>query len=489
MLGTGQLSDCGEWKVRPNLRRKTKIVCTVGPATGSSHALAGLVRAGMNVARVNLSHGDEEQHLAYIHGIRAVASRLKVPVAILVDLPGPRYRTGDLSDGQANLKRGSRLVLTSRDVPGDQNEVSVNLPDLLRDVSKGDSILLDDGAIRLRVRDTTDTDVVCDVMVGGLLRPRRGIAVPGVKLSAPFLTEQTRRHLEFALEQQVEYVALSFVSKASDVSEIKAIAKETGREVSLIAKIERPEAVRNFDRLLRIADGVMVARGDLGVEMALEKVPLLQKEIIRKCNRAGKPVITATQMLESMVKASRPTRAEVADVANAIYDGTDAVMLSAETAVGSYPAEAVGIMSRIATETEAALPYGQMMAERGDDLESQTDDAIAFSACHTAHQLRARAIMAFTTSGSTAWRVSKYRPRVPIIAITPSDAVRRTLALAWGVHPYRVPPLSHVDDILIRGGALARELGVASEGDLVVITGGVPIGVTGTTNLLKVQEV
>ncbi|MEE8471041.1 MAG: pyruvate kinase [Dehalococcoidia bacterium] len=471
------------------VHHKTKIVCTIGPATESTRMLDRLVRAGMNVARINLSHGDEKQHSAIIRAIRAVAKRLEAPVAVLIDIPGPRYRTGDLKDGQVSLKRGSRLVLTSRKVPGDQHEVSLNLPNLVQDVVAGDSILLDDGAIRLTVRQTTDTDILCGVAVGGVLKPRRGIAAPGVKLSAPFVTGETQRHLEFAAENQAEYVALSFVSRRSDVSQVKAIMAETGGIAALIAKIERREAVRNFDRILKVSDGIMVARGDLGVDMALEKVPLVQKQIIRKCNRAGKPVITATQMLESMTRSSRPTRAEVADVANAIYDGTDAVMLSAESAIGEYPVEAVRVMVRIARETEAALPYERRFAERASDLEPHTDDAIAYAACHTAHQLCARAIVAFTESGSTTWRVCKYRPRVPILAITPSDTVQRKLALAWGVYPYQIPAPSDVDDMFSKGRAVARELGVVEEGDLVVITGGVPIGVTGTTNLLKVEIV
>ena len=472
-----------------DLRRKTKIVCTLGPATESPRMIERLIRSGMNVARINLSHGDEESHRILIRHIRAAGSRLGAPVAVLVDVPGPRYRTGDLKDGQATLRKGSRLVLTSRAVPGDEHEVSLNLPDLVRDVAVGDSILLDDGAIRLSVRETTDTDVVCRVATGGVLRPRRGIAAPGVKMSAPFLTERTRQHLQFAAEQRAEYVALSFVSRQSDVAQARAVMAEAGATTVIVAKIERQEAVRNFDRILRASDGVMVARGDLGVELALEKVPMLQKQIIRKCNRAGKPVITATQMLESMIKAPGPTRAEVADVANAVYDGTDAVMLSAETAIGGYPVEAVKMMARIARATEAELPYERRLAERGSDLEPHTDDAIAYDACHTAHQLGARAILAFTESGSTAWRVCKYRPRVPIVAITPSDSVQRALALAWGVYPRRVAPLSKVDDLFAEGSALARELGVAATGDLVVITAGVPIGTAGTTNLLKVQKV
>jgi pyruvate kinase len=287
----------------------------------------------------------------------------------------------------------------------------------------------------------------------------------------------------------VEYIALSYVTRASDLSQVKAIMAEIGDTAALIAKIERREAVRNFGSILNASDGIMVARGDLGVEITLEKVPMVQKDIIRKCNHVGKPVITATQMLESMINASRPTRAEVADVANAIWDGTDAIMLSAETAIGSYPVESVTMMSRIARETEAALPYERIVAEKGSDLEPQTDDAIAYDACHTAHQLNARAILAFTESGSTAWRVCKYRPRMPILAITPSNAVQRRLALAWGVYPRQVPRPSHFDDLFTRGGALAKEMGTAKEGDLVVITGGVPIGITGTTNLLKVEKI
>ena len=448
-----------------------------------------MIRAGMNVARINLSHGDKEQHAVAMRNVRAAADRLKVPIAILLDLPGPRYRTGELKDGKVTLKKGSRLVLTTRSVPGNQHEVSLNLPYLPHDVNPGDSILLDDGAIRLKVRSTTDTDVVCSIVVGGVLRPRRGIATPGVKLSAPFITDVTRQHLELAKTHEVEYIALSYVSRVSDVSQVKAVMTELEFTATLIAKIERQQALRNFNSILRASDGIMVARGDLGMDITLEKVPLVQKETIKKCNQEGKPVITATQMLESMIKASAPTRAEVADVANAIWDGTDAIMLSAETAVGNYPTEAVAMMSSIAKETEVALPYERRLAEKGNNLKPLTDDAIAYDACRTAHQLNARAILAFTESGSTAWRVCKYRPRVPILAITPSNAVQRRLALAWGVYPYQVPPPSHIDDFFTDGAALSRELGAAKAGDLVVITGGVPIGVPGTTNLLKVQQV
>ena len=475
--------------MKMDLRRKTKMVCTLGPATESRRTVEQLVRAGMNVARVNLSHGDESQHHRLITTVRAAAERLQVPVAILLDLPGPRYRTGGLESGQVSLKKGSRFVLTSRDVPGDDREVSLNLPGLSQKVKAGDTILLADGAFRLRVRDVTDTDVICSVLVGGVLKPRRGIAVPGVRLQEAYITEQMQRQLEFAVEREVDYIALSYVSRASDVSAVRAIHDSLAGGAALIAKVERPEAVRSFKSVLRASDGVMVARGDLGVELPLEKVPLVQKDLIRKCNRAGKPVITATQMLESMTNASRPTRAEVTDVANAIWDGTDAVMLSAETSVGSYPVEAASMMTRIARQTEAAFPYGRASQENDDGLEPQMDDAIAYSACHTAHQVGAKAIIAFTESGSTVWRVCKYRPKVPILAITPYLAVVRRLALAWGVLPFQVPSPKHVDDLFAEGVAVARSVGAATRGDRVVITGGIPIGVPGTTNLLKVHEV
>ncbi len=475
--------------MRPDLRRKTKLVCTIGPSSESPRTVERLVRAGMSVARINLSHGDGAQYETYIRTVRAVADKLGVPVAILLDLPGPRYRTGGLSGGEVRLRKGARLVLTTRSVPGDEHEVSVNSPYLVQDVAAGHNIILDDGAIALRVRQTTDTDVVCDVVVGGVLRPRRGIAVPGAKLHAPFFTPQVRRHVEFSAEQEVEYIALSYVTGPADVVQVREAMVDVGGTSMLVAKIERREAVQRFDSILRASDGIMVARGDLGVEISLEKVPLVQKESIRKANRAGKPVITATQMLESMVHAPRPTRAEVADVANAIWDGTDAVMLSAETAIGGYPVEAAKMMYRILKQTETALPYERMTVERGADLEPQMDDAIAYAACHTAHQLGARAILAFTESGSTVWRVSKYRPRMPILAMTPSDRVRRILALAWGASAHLVATPTHVDDLFREGSAVAKSLGVAREGDLVVITGGIPVGVPGTTNLLKVHTV
>jgi pyruvate kinase len=356
-------------------------------------------------------------------------------------------------------------------------------------VKIGDTILLDDGAMQLKVIGKGDSDVIGKVMVGGTLTPGRGLVVPGMPASGPFITDSLRQHLDFAIQQKPDYLAISFVSHADDVADVKALSRESGVGIPVIAKIERVQAVRDFDAILAVSDGIMVARGDLGVDIPLERVPLIQKEIIRKCNRVGKPVITATQMLESMINANRPTRAEVTDVANAIFDGTDATMLSAETSIGKYPLEAVRTMARIARETERKLPYEQWLEERGQWLERETDELISYSACRTAQSLGAVAIVAFTESGSTAGRVSKYRPGVPILAITPSRVVSGRLVLHWGVYPYQIAPVSSIGDIFQTGARVAGELGLAKSGDLIVITGGVPIGETGSTNLLKVEKI
>ncbi|MDD5127935.1 MAG: pyruvate kinase [Dehalococcoidales bacterium] len=471
-------------------RRRTKIVATIGPATASAGIIARLIRAGMNVARLNLSHGSHEMHTRYIETIRRVSGRLNIRVAILMDLPGPKYRTGKLQGGQAILKKGARITLTIQDIAGDASMVSVNLPTLPQDINIGDTILLDDGALQLRALEKKDGEVKCRVIIGGVLTEGRGLVVPGMRNSAPFITGSLRQHILFAIGQQPDYLALSFVSNADDVSSIRAILRENRAEIPIIAKIERGEAVRKFDRILNASDGIMVARGDLGVDIPLEKVPLVQKEIIRKCNQAGKPVITATQMLESMVQSARPTRAEVTDVANAILDGTDATMLSAETSIGKYPLVAVKTMAKIAEATEPRLPYEQLMNERGDKwIEQETDELISYSACYTAYRLGATAIVAFTHSGSTARRVSKYRPPVPILAITSSDGVCGRLLMHWGVSPARIPSVTSVDELFSTGAGLARELGLAKPGDLIVITGGVPIGVAGGTNLLKVAKI
>ncbi len=469
--------------------RRTKIVCTIGPATSSAAVIEQLMKAGMNVARLNLSHGSYKEHAGYVQTIRKLSHRLAVPVAILIDLPGPKYRTGKLKDGQAKLKKGDEVILTTRRVRGGNGLIPVNPPTLPQHMRVADTVLLDDGAMQLKVLERRDTEVRCKVVVGGILTEKRGLVVPEMRISGPFITDTLRESIFFAVQQEPDYLALSFVGDAKDVTGVKALLHENGADTPVIAKIERGRAVDRFGGILRASDGIMVARGDLGVDIPLERVPLVQKEIIRRCNQTGTPVITATQMMESMVNASSPTRAEVADVANAIFDGTDAVMLSAETSIGKYPVQAVRMMAKIARETENELPYDQMLSERGKWSGQETDELISYSACYTAHSLGGAAIVAFTQSGSTAGRVSKYRPEMPILAISPDAMVVRRLILRWGVYPFQIAGASSVDELFSIARRLAKELGLAKLGDLVVITGGIPVGVAGSTNLLKVEKV
>jgi pyruvate kinase len=443
----------------------------------------------MNIARLNLAHGIPDIHAQYIDLIRTLSQRLGKRVAILLDLPGPKYRTGNLQNGQVMLKKSCQVVITTREVTGDTTLIPVNVPSFSQTVRPGDNILLDDGAIQLRVLATAGTEVKCQVIVGGRLTPGRGLVIPGRVLAAPFISDSLRQHIHFAINQQPDYLAISFVSSDNDILSIRSLLQDNDADIPIIAKIERGQAVAGFNHILAVSDGVMVARGDLGVDIPLERVPLVQKEIIGKCNRAGKPVITATQMLESMVHATRPTRAEVTDVANAILDGTDATMLSAETSIGEYPVAAVRTMARIAHETERKLPYQELITEKKRWLEEETDELISYSACQIADSLRAIAIVAFTQSGSTARRVSKYRPRVPILAITPDDTVSGRLMLHWGVHPFTIGQVSSLTALFALGTSLTRDLRLAKAGDLVVITGGVPIGIPGSTNLLKVDRI
>lgn len=472
-----------------NLKRRTKIVCTIGPASGSHSKIKSLVQAGMNLARLNFSHGSYEAHEEYIHTIRKVAAETELPIAIVQDLPGRKLRTGELQSQEARLKPGAVITLTTQSTIGNEQKLSVNLPSLTQDVKIGDDILLGDGAIQLKVEAIADNEVRCRAISGAKLKPRMGVTIPGVSLSGPFLTEEDKRHLLFGIEHQVDLVALSFVSRANDVAEVREFLREKGKTIPLISKIERRQALDNFADILSLSDGIMVARGDLGLEIPLPEIPVVQKEIIRKCNHSGKPVITATQMLESMVHSPSPTRAEVTDVANAVLDGSDAIMLSAETSIGKYPIMATEMMRRIAEEAEATLPYKHLLIQKGADLEPITDDAISYGACHTAHQLGATAIVAFTSSGSTAWRVSKYRPGVPILALTPRADTRLRLALAWGVHPYQVEEPPTIKGLFALAVKVAKESGAAKAGDLIIITAGIPLGVPGTTNLLKVERV
>jgi pyruvate kinase len=469
--------------------QRTKIVCTLGPGVNSSQMIKRLIRAGMNIARINLSHGNLDEHAHFIAMVRDNAERLGSNVAILADLPGPKYRTGELQQNSVLLMRDSEVRLTNKALLGNDKVIPINFPNLAADVKTGCKILVDDGNIQLKVKEVEGDDVVCRVTAGGVLTKGRGVVVPGAPVRGPFVTDQLKANLDFVVEQLPDYIALSFVTKPEDVLQVRAILTSRDVDIPIICKIERAEAVKNFDKILEVSDGVMVARGDLGVEIALKKVPMVQKEIIYKCNRAGKPVITATQMLESMVNTSRPTRAEVTDVANAILDGTDAIMLSAETSVGKYPVQAAAMMCSIAQETERHLSYEQLLNQRAEFLENQTDELISYNACYTAFKLKAAAIVAFTQSGATARRVSKYRPLVPIVAITPIQQVTNRLVLSWGVQAFQIATPATVDDLFDTGANLAKKLGIVKSGDSVVITGGVPIGVARSTNFLRVHKI
>ncbi len=470
-------------------RPKTKIICTLGPATSSVETIQGLVAAGMSVARLNLSHGSLEEHAADIERVRDVSSRLDVPVGIMVDVPGAKYRTGPLGTGVLTLKRGEQLTLTSRNVVGTQDLVAVSPPGIHRDATVGHAVMLDDGLLELKVTGVAKRDVQCEVIRGGRLTENRGVATPGKSPSQRFPDKRATIALEFAAEHKADFVALSTITRVADIERARKILTSNGAQPEIISKIERAEALDNFESILSASDAIMVARGDMGVEVRMAQVPVIQKRLISSSNHAGKPVITATQMLESMVRSPVPTRAEVTDVANAIYDGTDAIMLSGETSVGVNPIEAVKVMSEIAIEAEAALPYDRIIVEKRQLLEPKTDDAISYDACQTAHQLNASLILAFTESGSTAGRVSKYRPLPPVLALTPSSKVQHRLTLRWGVTPITVPRIETVDDFFALGEEMAvRALG-ATSGSIVVLVAGLPIGVAGGTNLLRVMTI
>lgn len=469
--------------------RRTKIVCTIGPASSSEETLRAMIRAGMDVARLNFSHGTHESHAALIAAVRSAASAERKVVAILQDLQGPRIRVGEVEGGSATLVAGSRFVLTTAEVPGSAESATIHGAPLPQDVRSGDHILLDDGEIELEVTDTTPTDVVCQVVVGGTLKPHKGVNVPRRTLSVPSITEKDVEDLIFGIDQHVDYVALSFVRSAEDVRRLREIMSEREASIPIMSKIEKHEAVAAFDEILEASDAVMVARGDLGIEVPAEEVPLLQKMIVAKSRAAGKPVVTATQMLDSMIRNPRPTRAEVNDVANAILDGTDATMLSGETAAGLYPVQAVATMARIAETTDAALPYRELVRETSATPARNTADAIGQAACEMSFELGARAIVAFTASGYTARTVAKHRPPCRLVAATPSEATLRRLALIWGVEPFLAPETESTEDMLKNVVELAVKAGRASQGDLLVITAGLPLPASGRTNLLKLHTV
>lgn len=465
---------------------RTKIICTLGPASQSEEVLREMIRAGMDVARINFSHGDRETHVRNIALVRRLAQEEGKVVAVMQDLQGPRVRVGKFKDGSAMLKAGQTFILTTRDVIGNEKEITVLYPRLPQEVRPGDRILLDDGLLDLEVVETKDTDVRCRVVTGGILHSRKGIALPHSTLSLPSLTEKDKEDLIVGVENKVDYIALSFVRCAAAIIELKELLAEHGADIPVIAKIEKQEGVANFEEILEVSDGAMVARGDLGVETPAEMVPIYQKTIIKKCNQVGKPVITATQMLDSMMRHPRPTRAEASDVANAIFDGTDVLMLSGETAVGKYPVEAVRTMARIATTTERELPPKGWLAS---EHPSTVTDAIGQATCEMASELKAKVIIASTVSGYTARMVAKHRPAIPIIAPTPVPETQRRLSLVWGVHPLLVQEFTNTDEMIATTVQAALDEGLVERGDLVVITAGVPRGGPGKTNMIKVHLV
>lgn len=472
---------------------KTKIVCTIGPASQSLEKLKMLIRAGMDVARLNFSHGTRADHSKTLENLRIATTMMEEPITILQDLSGPKIRVRELATPSIELKPKTLLRITTENVLGTSDRISTTYANLPADVNRGDRILLDDGKLRLEVESVEGQDVVCRVIVGGLLLPRKGMNLPGVKISVPSLTEKDKEDLLFGLDQDVDYVALSFVRSAADVVALREFIVEHGRKgkrVPIISKIEKPEAIANFDAILSESDAIMVARGDLGVEMPTEEVPMLQKMIVRKCNEAGKPVIIATQMLESMIESPTPTRAEASDVANAVYDGADAVMLSAETSIGRYPIEAASVMDRILTTTEENLSDEQYELWRRRVQHAGTYDALSHSACLLANDLRASAIVALTHSGATAASVAKFRPRTKIIAVTDRDKIKRRLNLIWGVRSVMVEDLKKDTDEafrMIREKLLAE--GDARRGDLIVTLAGLPLFEGRPTNTIKVDRV
>jgi pyruvate kinase len=465
--------------------RKIKIIATLGPASSSTSMIEHLMNAGVDLFRLNFSHGSNEEKKGIIREVRNLAKNHDRAIGILADLQGPKIRTGRMENGLLTLAKGDSLDITTEEMLGSKGMISTIYRELPHDVKPGSRILLDDGMIELKVIEVKGNIVHCSVIEGGILKDLKGINLPGVEVSSPSLTRKDRRDLEFCLDLDVDYIALSFVRKSSDVDELKRIIYDRDQQIPVIAKIEKPEALRNFKPILKAADGIMVARGDLGVEINAERVPLIQKKIIHACNAAGKPVITATQMLESMISHARPTRAETSDVANAILDGTDAVMLSGETASGRYPLEAVKTIVNVARDIEKA---GRQRMPATQGMHSNNiAEAVAEAACHAATTLKAKAIVVFTQSGSTATLIAKYRPQLPIIAFTPFPEIRQRLALYWGVRTWLVGSLSGTGQQIeeVEKTLLAEGF---RKGDLVVITMGVPIEARGSTNLMRVHK-
>ncbi len=471
--------------------RKTKIVCTIGPASQDENIFKELVLNGLNVARLNFSHGSQEEHKAKIDVIKKVREELGTTTAIMLDTKGPEIRTRDFENNQAELVKGQEFVLTTRNILGNEKITSVTYEKFAQDVEPGNIVLMDDGLICLEVIEKIDdTDLKCIVNNGGTIKNKKGINVPNVKLNLPALNDRDISDIKFGIEQDVDFIAASFIRKADEVIAIRRILEEGNADhIMIISKIENRQGVENIDEIIKVSDGIMVARGDLGVEIPAEEVPLVQKTLIKKCNDAGKPVITATQMLDSMMRNPRPTRAEVSDVATAIFEGSDAIMLSGETASGSYPTEAVKTMDRIATMIENSLDYEEILKSKNTGLNNSITNSISYATCKTCLDLKASAIISATSSGYTAAAVSRYRPVAPVIAATESEYVMRKMSLYWGVYPIKIDKFQSTDEIIEKSVDKALELGYIENGDITIVTAGVPVGVSGSTNLLKVHIV
>lgn len=471
--------------------KKTKIVATIGPASESEEKLRELFANGLNVCRLNFSHGSHEEHKKRIDAIKKVREEMDLPIAIMLDTKGPEIRLGDFKEGTIELEQDEIFTLTTRDILGDKTIVSISYKGLPQDVEVGGRILIDDGLVELKVLEIIDgTDIKCIAINRGTLKNHKGVNVPNVKINLPAVTEKDIDDIKFGIENGIDFIAVSFVRTADDVNVIRRILEENGGEyIDIISKIESQQGVDNIDEILRVSDGIMVARGDLGVEVQTEEIPLIQKMLIRKCNLAGKPVITATQMLDSMMRNPRPTRAEVTDVANAILDGSSAIMLSGETAAGKYPVEAVKMMYSIAETTEESLDYHELLKSKTELSQFSTTNAIGKATCTTAEDLDAAAIITSTSSGYTSKAISKFRPKAPIVAVTTTELVRRKLALEWGVYPLLSVESFSTDDVIENSIKAAINHGYAKEGDLVIITAGIPVGLSGTTNMIKVHTI
>lgn len=469
--------------------RKTKIVCTIGPASENPEVIRELIRAGMNVARLNFSHGALDEHSRRINNLREVATELGANLALLLDVQGPKIRVGGLSTGSIELVSGQEYTLTVDPYPGDETKIHVDYPHLNRDLRPGSVIYIDDGLLELSVTKIEGSDVVCKVVVGGELSSRKGLSLPGVDVNLPAITKEDEAHIRFGVQHQVDFIAASFVRRGEHVEAVRRIIKEEGGTQHIIAKIESNSGLRNIDEIIVAADGIMVARGDLGVEIATEEVPLAQKMLIRKCNLAGKPVITATQMLDSMIRNPRPTRAEVTDVANAIFEGTDCVMLSGETAMGRYPVRAVQVMDKIACRMEQVLDYGALLRDKASEGRSEIDQAVTLAACQVTHDLELGLMICSTFSGATARSVSQKRPKAVIFAISQNEYVVRQLALVWGVFAVFQERNDDVEASINKAMRKAGQRNFLMPGDTVTIITGLSVGIPGNTNMLQVRKV